>query len=243
MGVINRAMRLNGKGIVVSDLHLFTRRSGLTSLVQALPRDNNGLQYLVLNGDIFDFRWSTFRDNKTTVMNAVTCLKDLLKKNSFHEVHYVVGNHDCHINFISELDKVENGTPSFFVHRYFMKMQDRLFLHGDCCNRLITHQQLMSQRQKWEQDARRPDWQARAYALADSISLTKLFHTIYFPKKVVARRALYYMKSLPGSLPEGIAQVYLGHSHIPFKNYPYQGYCFNNSGSGIRGMGYEPVYF
>jgi len=59
------------RGIVLSDLHLFARRSQAADCMHRLRTELATVRVLVLNGDIFDFRWSTLRDLETTVAAAL----------------------------------------------------------------------------------------------------------------------------------------------------------------------------
>lgn len=45
-------------GLVVSDLHLFSRKSERVALMKGLAAELRDVGILVLNGDTFDFRWS-----------------------------------------------------------------------------------------------------------------------------------------------------------------------------------------
>ena len=47
------------RGMAVSDLHLFAYRSAGEEYFNSLRPQLNATDILVLNGDIFDFRWST----------------------------------------------------------------------------------------------------------------------------------------------------------------------------------------
>jgi hypothetical protein len=235
--------KIMAHGLTLSDLHLFTRRSGMTDLIQILPADIAAIKYLVLNGDIFDFRWTTLADTGQAVARAVDCIVDLMAYNPDLEIHYVLGNHDCHHEFIVQLRWLSINEPLFFFYPYYFQMRDMLFLHGDCANGYIKHEQLIGLRKSWMNVEIGPDFQVAVYQMADKIGITKLFHYLYFPKREVVKRVLYYLSSLPQGMPIGIKEIYLGHSHLPFNGYKYNNYCFHNTGSGIKGMTLNPIYF
>ena|ERR1051326_9579416 len=67
-----------GRGIVLSDLHLFARRSRAADCLQSLRADLASADVVVLNGDRFDFRWRTLRDRRTTVAAAIDGLRTLV---------------------------------------------------------------------------------------------------------------------------------------------------------------------
>ena len=78
---------------------------------------------LVLNGDIFDFRWSTLDDHHATVQAALAWLGDQLLKRPTQEIHFVLGNHDCLDPFVEALDVLAKETKS--LHNV-MKVQSEL---------------------------------------------------------------------------------------------------------------------
>jgi hypothetical protein len=57
---------LSRRGLVVSDLHLFARRSRGMTCFESLRGELESVDVLVLNGDIFDFRWSVLPDHQAT---------------------------------------------------------------------------------------------------------------------------------------------------------------------------------
>ncbi len=215
----------------------------MTDLIHLLPDDMHEIRYLVLNGDIVDFKWTALPDVETTIEKAVDCVTDVMARYPHLDVHYILGNHDCHQAFIERLRELEDNRPSFFLHPYFLRMGDLFFLHGDCTNYYTRHADLVKKRASWQKVSKRHTRQAMVYEMADKSGMVRLFHHLYFPKKAVARRALYYLGSLPGGMPEGVREIFIGHSHIPFTRFEYKNYCFHNSGCGINGMRLNPVYF
>ena len=119
-------------GWVVSDLHLFARRSDGAEKMRALMPRLGSASLLVLNGDIFDFRWSTLRSDEATVEGAAGWLRDLLNKLPDAQVHYMVGNHDCLPAHKDMLDALAQEVPHFHWHEYSLQLGNRLFIHGDC---------------------------------------------------------------------------------------------------------------
>ena len=66
------------RGLVISDLHLFSPRSEAAELWGRIADDHPDAEILVLNGDIFDFRWSRLPDEESTIASAVEWLDRLL---------------------------------------------------------------------------------------------------------------------------------------------------------------------
>jgi UDP-2,3-diacylglucosamine pyrophosphatase LpxH len=114
-------------GLVVSDLHLFAHRSdGLERMAALQPRLAQ-TDLLVLNGDIFDFRWSTLPEHAHTVRDAVRWLRQLADSISNCRIHYVLGNHDCLAEFLPEVERIAAGHANFFWHEYSFPLSDSLF--------------------------------------------------------------------------------------------------------------------
>ena len=68
------------RGVVVSDLHLFARRSRGSELLDSLAGQLAEADLLVLNGDTFDFRWIAPRDREQAFAAAVEKLHALLHR-------------------------------------------------------------------------------------------------------------------------------------------------------------------
>src|SRR5688572_3309334 len=83
------------RGMAVSDLHLFAYRSAGMEYFDALRSQLTSADVLVLNGDIFDFRWSTLPNPEITANRAVEWLQAVRGAYPSCAIHYVLGNHDC----------------------------------------------------------------------------------------------------------------------------------------------------
>ena len=62
--------------LVVSDLHLFARRSDGLNQIGSLRERLLETDVLVLNGDIFDFRWSTHSEHAHSIREAIQWLRE-----------------------------------------------------------------------------------------------------------------------------------------------------------------------
>jgi hypothetical protein len=58
----------------------------------------------------------------------------------------------------------------------------------------------------------------------------------------VARIAHYLEEALPEWRGK-VGDCYFGHTHLPFRDHEHEGVRFHNTGSGICGMGFEPLEF
>lgn len=231
------------RGLVVSDLHLLAARSEGKQLLGEWEETVCGAEVLVLNGDTFDFRWSELGCEDRSVAEAIRWLEALLERFRGRELHYILGNHDCHEGFRTRLEELVRARPGLHCHALHLRLGRALFLHGDCANRRMTGGALQRSREAWSRDRPRGRAQGAIYHAADSLGVTGLFHRCYFPANRTSARVAHYLDdALPGWRGE-IDDCYFGHTHVPFRDHLHEGVRFHNTGSGIRGMGFQPLSF
>jgi len=229
--------------MVVSDLHLFAQRStGLERMQSLIPRLSK-TDLLVLNGDIFDFRWSTRSDHPHSIRDAVTWLGELMASAEQCQIHYVLGNHDCLTEFIPELARLATGSPNFNWHQYSVQLDDALFLHGDCTHSRMDQRALEKYREHWSRDGKRHGPATTAYEMADRLGMTRLVHHLQFPRKRTLRRLTHHLDLTNQNWRKSIQHCYFGHTHDPFSDIAHEGVLFHNTGSAIRGMSFNPISF
>ena len=200
-------------------------------------------EVLVLNGDIFDFRWSTLGDQNKTLSAALDWLRRLAGDFPGCQIHFIVGNHDCAVSFQDGLARLANALPRFQWHEYFLRIGSALFLHGDCAHHQMDQSALKCYRALWQQDRRRNPALAIAYECVDWLGITKRVHEWHFPRqKTVERIAFYLDCSCPG-WREITSDCYFGHTHLPFANHEHAGIRFHNTGSAIHNLEFNPMHF
>ncbi len=231
------------KGLVTSDLHNFTKRSHTDKIMKQLEEQLVQVDLLVLNGDIFDFRWSIMSGIKDTIHAAESWLKEIIKHFPHVEIHFVLGNHDCHQDFITSLEVMAKEYPTFFWHEFYYKIENRIFLHGDCANRHMTAEELSLSRGPWRRVKKKPHYLALLYALVDKYRITIMVQRLSFSRQKVASRIIHYLNSLPLELSNNIEHIFFGHTHLPFTDYSYGNYYFHNTGAGIIGTEFMSLYF
>ncbi len=225
-----------GQGIVTSDLHLFTKRSQPQLLLDKLYAQLPDCDILVLNGDIFDFRWTILPTIEHTIDEAERWLVSVMRDFPALELHYVLGNHDCYTEFVECLQGLEIHYPSFKTYEYYAQLGTILFLHGDCANYAMTFKHHAAARDSWRRCGKLPSICVGPYEMCDRLKITKLCHQICFPKSAVARRITHYLNTLPTGMPPDICDIYLGHTHLPFQDFQWQDYRFHTTGSAIQGL-------
>ena len=231
------------RGLVISDLHLFSPRSEGAGLMADLMDEVTKVDVLVLNGDIFDFRWSCLPDQSATIAAAIDWLAALLDDFNGESIHYILGNHDCLGAFSSRLDELVRTHPGFSCHPLRLILNRRLFLHGDCANRRMNEADLMKYRRAWSNHRQRGNLGRTLYKVADATGLSRRFHERHFPEAGTVSRVTHHLDHVLPAWREEIDHCYFGHTHLPFADHSRDGVLFHNTGSGIRGMGFQPLAF
>ncbi|WP_367875314.1 metallophosphoesterase [Luteolibacter sp. Populi] len=231
------------QGLVISDLHLFSPRACAEELLDRLAAELDRVDVLVLNGDTFDFRWSTLPCEAASIAGARSWLERWIRRFEGREIHYVVGNHDCLGTFREELKVLAAGSNVLTVHDSHVRLGSSLFLHGDCSNRGMNPARLAAYRKVWSKDRQRGIWGRRFYRVVDATGAGILFHRCYFQQAATVGRVTRYLdEALPG-WRNGTSDCYFGHTHVPFRDHRDGEVRFHNTGSATRKMGFQPLRF
>ena len=219
-------------GYVISDLHMFARWSRPSEYIERMGEAAAEADFFVLNGDIFDFRWSILPGVEATIDAAVDWLGGFAAAHRDCTVYYILGNHDAFEGLTRRLARFAGETENFEWRPAYLRMGGVLFTHGDLF--------WLDGRNPF--DRRVPATARRitpligwVYHLIHTIQATRLVHTMW-PARRCAR---HMVKSLAGAekeLTRGITDVYCGHTHVAVSDFEYQGITFHNTGSGIRGL-------
>src|SRR5688572_14707406 len=157
------------RGIVISDLHLFSVRSAGEQRLVSIREDLAAADVIVLNGDTFDFRWSHFRDEEKSVEAALDWLRRFAAAYPQATIHFICGNHDCLDVFTKGLGDLAAACPSLGRHETHLQLGAHLFVHGDCARRRMDAAGLVRYRVVWKLDESRAAWLAQGYRVADRL--------------------------------------------------------------------------
>lgn len=230
------------RGLVVSDLHLFARRSNGFVRMESLRSKLSALDCIILNGDIFDFCWSTL-PLAATETAALDWLHALLSDFPRCEFHYVMGNHDSVDSFHGKLIELSGRNARFHCHEDYLCLGASLFLHGDCASREMDTEGLHNFRKPWREHRRH--WGKLAwtfYRISDAIRLTNAVHRWNFAPQKTVQRLCHYLDHAYPDWRLQIRDCYFGHTHLAFTGYEYEGMRFHNPGSAIKGMEFQPLF-
>jgi UDP-2,3-diacylglucosamine pyrophosphatase LpxH len=230
-------------GLVISDLHLFSRRSRAEELLAGMQGEIIAADILVLNGDVFDFRWSALPDMRATIDASLNWLDGLIGMRAGKPTHYLLGNHDCVTGFTEQLSGFAQARTSLSCHESFLHLGRNLFLHGDCANRRMDGESLRRFRETWSRDKQRGPMGRTLYDAADALGASRKVHDLWFPQGVTVRRVAHHLNHILPGWREEIDHCYFGHTHLPFTRHSYEGVMFHNTGSAIRDMVFQPLAF
>ena len=220
-------------GHVTSDLHLFSRWSAANKHIAAIRRAAARSEFFVLNGDVFDFRWTTLPTVDETMSAAVEWLGDFATDHPHCQVHYVMGNHDASARFAEQLKVLAGELGNFEWHPSHVRLGNALFLHGD----LVFHLQPESPFERTLAQPMRK--RSKAAGHCNRLLHAMRFHTWHAPvcrPKRCANRIIRSFEGDPAGLTAGVTDVYFGHTHRMFTNYRLAGITFHNTGAAIGGI-------
>ncbi|TWT55613.1 Calcineurin-like phosphoesterase superfamily domain protein [Thalassoglobus neptunius] len=216
----------------LSDLHLFARRSTADQYHDQIVEAARESDVCILGGDIFDFRWSVYRTEDETAHAAVEWLRKFDEETNHCRVHFLLGNHDDHPELLQRLPYLAEELKTFEWSRYYYRLGDTFFLHGDVADKTMTAACLESQRQSFAH-GNRTELHNKLYDVAIKAQLHRLAPPAVYPCKRVAARILSYLESIGNGKSSGVEHVYFGHTHRPMDHYLYKGIHFHNGGAPI----------
>jgi UDP-2,3-diacylglucosamine hydrolase len=226
----------------VSDLHLLARRSQAHRYQSAIQRAAGKARHFILGGDIFDFHWSTLGCPQRSVETAMEWLDDLVAGNPDCEFHFVFGNHDYNRRFIHAMDKYATSTANLQTHRYFLRLGDSVFLHGDIADLPhLCHEKLEGRRAKFLRDHHQSPWRHTLYDVAVQARLHRVISRLANPRQRVATRLLAYLRRIGHGPDTGTQHVYFGHTHEPLSDFSVGGVKFHNPGAPLAGVKFRVV--
>ncbi len=224
----------------VSDLHLFSHRSRGHLIDEEIIAAARRSRVCVLGGDIFDFKWSAHSSHEASLVAAVEWLCRLIETVPECQFHFVLGNHDDLPELLAELPGLATRYANFYWDRFYLRLGDTMFLHGDAADRKMSHERLQHQRDRFSH-VRRQQWAHGLYGLLVRAHLHRLIPHAVYPPAIVAERLLKYLREVGHGPEEGVRQVCFGHTHRPLLGYQRGGLAFHNGGAPIGRAWYRIV--
>jgi len=223
------------RGFVVSDLHLFSRRSRGEQVLSQLRPQLSTFDLFVFNGDTFDFAWSDCPSLGRLVGDSLRLIEDLLSTYPNCHFFYIFGNHDCLTAFVEGIAQLSMRYSNLSSFHEYLVLGDNLFLHGDVCNQSMDRAQLNSLRADCAQVKQRSSLARAVYPLLVLLGLNRVVYLTHPHTLMISRIHHYFDLSFP-SVTKNIKQIFFGHTHAPFVRRDSSGIKFVNTGSAIRGL-------
>ena len=231
---------MNKKTHFISDLHLFCDRSVAKRHFSSFHETAGKSRQFVLGGDIFDLKWSRLGSTSETLTAAKRWVEDLVRSFPDCQFHYLLGNHDCAPPLVEKLSEVSQSHANLDIHPYVLRIEDRIFLHGDVADRLTDQQQLEWNRERRPFEESKGSFANGAYNTVVGLKLHRLATKWYHPRRV-AERILHYLDSIGQGKSSAISDVYFGHTHSQLTDYEFNGVRFHNGGAPIKGLKFKIV--
>lgn len=223
---------------VVSDLHMFCKRSKCEDHLPLLHRAADEADMFIFNGDTFDFKWTMLGSVEETVDAALAFLRSFSEAHPDCQIHVNLGNHDHIQPFMEGLEQLQQDLPNFSWHPYYLRINEAVFLHGDVANWKMKHQHLERYRAAWMHHKKQGDIKNRVYDAAFRARAHIAISRLAFPPKRTTRRVAHYLKDIGHDSESGVKEVYFGHTHVPVSGYQYGGVTFHNGGAPMHGINF-----
>jgi len=196
----------------------------------------------VLNGDIFDFKWSVHGLFPHSVVAARAFLESLIQPNPHCRFVVLMGNHDCVPPYRDALEDLTREFANFEWHEFFYQRGERVFLHGDVIHAGPSHESIRSFRSRLSEPSSAGSLHRLAHRSVHGSKLPGMAIRM-IPKRMLARRILRYLDlEMNGTFGE-VRHVYFGHTHADFEDFQHDGRFFHNCGSATHGARLRLVQF
>lgn len=216
----------NGGGYVVSDLHIFAEWSNAPKYFDEIHAAAACADFFVLNGDIFDFKWTTLTSVRETMSKAGEWIRGFAMAHPECAIFYVLGNHDCHTEFRIKLAKLAGELGNFHWNASHARIGNALFFHGD----LPIEGRNPYSRNGNSTIRKKGGILGRSYGRLIKMGAHKGLRLLFYKRrsaKIISRELSAF------GLGQSVTDVYFGHTHVPFSGHARNGVTFHNTGSAI----------
>lgn len=230
------------RGITISDLHLLADRqpSNFWETPCRIWRDQFDL--CVLNGDIFDFRWAQHTHDTSALDRARAWLACLLEPRSKARFVVLMGNHDAIPAYRDLLNELADRHDHLYWHEHWFVLGRRAFCHGDMPDASGQLHALHSYRNRHASLRRPRPLEHRVYAAATRFGVSGSLPRILPWRRQCARTDALLRTEL-GEDYESVTDVYVGHTHVHFRDLIVHGKRFHNGGAPLPRGRFVPLVF
>jgi len=229
---VPQAMKL---GSIVSDLHMLTNRTSIDRYMDEIFQAAAQSDLFIFNGDLFDFKWSLHEELDSSVQAAAVWVYDLVRAFPTCQFVVLIGNHDNVSAYMEALNRLAHDLPNLAWEQFHLRLGDKVFLHGDVGDELMTPDEFVAFRKRCDRDHRPAKWRYTLYSIITNSGLHKIV-----PKLVSKRRhaehIIAYLQEALGYDFNEIREIFSGHIHSSYTDYRLRGLLFHNTGAAIRGL-------
>lgn len=223
------------QAVVVSDLHMFCRRSDWERFVPEMDKSAAEADLFVFNGDTFDFKWSHLSIEETVKL-AEAFLEKFCKRHPKCQVHVNLGNHDHVPELMAALEALSKRLHNMTWHPYYLRVSNTVFLHGDVANWKMRHKHLVRYRHSWSRPRRQGRIKNRMYDTIFRAGAHVRIAKMAFPHERTLSRVSHYLEDVGLGPDSGVEHVYFGHTHVPVQGYEFGGLIYHNGGATLHGV-------
>ena len=231
------------QGVVVSDLHMFARRSNAHTLMGQIENVISKSDMLVLNGDTFDFRWTTLPTVDHTIKEAVDWIEGLTQRFPNCGRSGCLRQSRLPEEYLFALENLAGKNPSITWHEHFMHMDNLLFLHGDCDTRHTRVDKFVHWSEPYQTSKKVSHALALVYDQVNRTGFTSMAQRLASPPQKASKKVFGYMSEVAPDILKKVKHVYFGHSHVPFTYFEYNGLYFHNTGCAVSSAEFNPIHF
>jgi UDP-2,3-diacylglucosamine pyrophosphatase LpxH len=222
------------RGHTVSDLHLLTNRSSAHRFMPRMHCAASDAELFVLNGDIFDFRWSVFRRLSPSLEYVEDWISALVSRHRNCQFVFITGNHDSLPVYKDLLARMSRRYDNLAWEPDYLRIGKKVFLHGDV-RESHTPETLAAYRARWHKPPHRKRWTHTAYLILTWSRIPRLINELV-PTQRLATAVTKYLQAELGPDFDGVQDVYCGHTHRPVTDYRWGPLRFHNTGATIHGV-------
>ena len=182
----------------LSDLHMFSQRSIYHEHEEEILSRAKESRVFVLGGDIVDFSWTTLPSVNATIDAAMQWLSDLVASNRDCQFHYLLGNHDCHSDFVDQLGDLTEANDNLHWEPYFLRIGSAVMLHGDAVHLKDRTNVALAVARSQKHQCIQPAYRHGIYNLAIRSKLHAVVGKLANPRKVIAGRIWEYLSQRTG---------------------------------------------
>ena len=195
--------------------------------MEAIRRTAADAQVFVLNGDIFDFKWSEHGVFSSSVVAARRFLTALAESAPSCRFKIILGNHDAVPPYVDALRELTATHENIEWDEFVCLVEDRLFLHGDVIHAGRSNSAVRRFRGRLSKPANGHTLQRLAHSAVHRSRVPWAAYKV-LPKRILASRILAYLEHEDFLNGQPVRHVYFGHTHHDFEDFRYRGYTFHN---------------